>query len=382
MSPAVVRPFPWASLDSTTRGEAEATRGLRRWLGRYTQLDAVGGALGQLLGTEVEILFRRAQPAAEARSFDDAVGVVLSPAEAPRLQDGALVAFEHALAANAVARCLQRPAPRLPHPAAVTSPGVAGALGAVLAAAARRAHAGVALRVIAAGPARILEADLARLDPALVSATATVLVANEAYLARLVLPRRAIDAAPPLPCGRAELAAALGPVALPLPIVACWTRAQVADVGSLRAGDVWIPGTWPLRRGTNGELTGPVLLAGAGSEVGLRADLGEGGRVVLGGEAEALCAAEAKMGESGENSELIRAVGEVPVVVRVEIGEARMAAREWAALSRGDVVALGRRVGQPVILRVGGVPVARGELVEIDGEVGVRIVERLTGATP
>jgi flagellar motor switch/type III secretory pathway protein FliN len=45
-------------------------------------------------------------------------------------------------------------------------------------------------------------------------------------------------------------------------------------------------------------------------------------------------------------------------------------------------VALGRRIGDPVVLRVGGVAVARGDLVEIDGEVGVRIVERLaTGAS-
>ena len=81
---------------------------------------------------------------------------------------------------------------------------------------------------------------------------------------------------------------------------------------------------------------------------------------------------------------LLDAIGEVPVVVRVEIGEARMAARDWASLGRGDVVALGRRVGERVVLRVGGVPVARGELVEIDGEVGVRIAERIEeeGTTP
>ena len=56
-----------------------------------------------------------------------------------------------------------------------------------------------------------------------------------------------------------------------------------------------------------------------------------------------------------------------------------MPAREWASLGEGDVVALGRRVGEAVTLRVGGVPVARGDLVEIEGEVGVRIVERLGG---
>jgi len=60
--------------------------------------------------------------------------------------------------------------------------------------------------------------------------------------------------------------------------------------------------------------------------------------------------------------------------------EARLAARDWAAIGRGDVIALGRRVGEAVVLRVGGVPVARGELVEIEGEVGVRIIERIAAA--
>ncbi len=78
-------------------------------------------------------------------------------------------------------------------------------------------------------------------------------------------------------------------------------------------------------------------------------------------------------------SALLNAVGDVPVVVRVEIGEVTMAAREWAGLGLGDVVTLGRRMGDRVLLRVGGVPVARGELVNVDGEIGVRIGERLAG---
>jgi flagellar motor switch/type III secretory pathway protein FliN len=83
------------------------------------------------------------------------------------------------------------------------------------------------------------------------------------------------------------------------------------------------------------------------------------------------------MAEIDENGALLTAMGDVPVVVHVEI--ASMTAREWASLGRGDVVALGSRVGEHVLLRVGGLPVARGDLVEIDGEVGVRIVERIGG---
>ena len=70
---------------------------------------------------------------------------------------------------------------------------------------------------------------------------------------------------------------------------------------------------------------------------------------------------------------------DAPVVVRVELGSVEMKAREWAELAPGDVVALGRRVGDPAILRVGGVELAHGELVQVDGEYGVRIVSRSGG---
>jgi flagellar motor switch/type III secretory pathway protein FliN len=126
-------------------------------------------------------------------------------------------------------------------------------------------------------------------------------------------------------------------------------------------------------------MVGPVQLAAPASTTGITAEVSEDGRVVLRGDVVPLCAAEAEMVEAVDRGGgLIEAIGEVPLVVRVEVGEARMAAREWAELSPGDVVALGRRVGEAVVLRVGGIPVARGDLVDIDGEVGVRIVERFT----
>jgi flagellar motor switch/type III secretory pathway protein FliN len=83
------------------------------------------------------------------------------------------------------------------------------------------------------------------------------------------------------------------------------------------------------------------------------------------------------MEERATGDALVEAIGEVPVIVRVEVGVAEMPAREWASLGRGDVIALGSRIADPVTLRVGTRVVARGELVDIEGEVGVRIVERL-----
>ena len=72
----------------------------------------------------------------------------------------------------------------------------------------------------------------------------------------------------------------------------------------------------------------------------------------------------------------IESLEHAPVVVRVELGTVEMKAREWAELGPGDVIALGRWVGDPAILRVGGVELARGELVQVDGEYGVRILAR------
>jgi flagellar motor switch/type III secretory pathway protein FliN len=164
-----------------------------------------------------------------------------------------------------------------------------------------------------------------------------------------------------------------------MPIVALATTSTVADVGAMRAGDVFFPGPARLGHSASGP-TGPVLLSPPSSEFGIRARLLDDGRLVLEGESEPLLAAsETDMSEPDEKAALLTAIGEVPVIVRVEIGEACMLAREWASLGRGDVVVLGRRVGDHVVMRIGGLPVARGELVEVDGEVGVRIVERLSG---
>jgi flagellar motor switch protein FliN/FliY len=62
--------------------------------------------------------------------------------------------------------------------------------------------------------------------------------------------------------------------------------------------------------------------------------------------------------------------------VRVELGSVVLSARAWSELEPGDVLPLGRRLGEPAQLRVAGVAIAQGELVQIDGEYGVRILAR------
>ena len=79
---------------------------------------------------------------------------------------------------------------------------------------------------------------------------------------------------------------------------------------------------------------------------------------------------------SGEPNPTLEVLEDAPVVVRVELGAVEMKARQWAALSPGDVITLGRKLGDPAILRVGGVEIARGELVQVEGQYAVRILAR------
>ncbi len=72
--------------------------------------------------------------------------------------------------------------------------------------------------------------------------------------------------------------------------------------------------------------------------------------------------------------EALAAAGDAPVTIGVEIARFTLALEEVAALRPGEIVATGRPVGEQVVLRVGEQAVAVGELVDVEGEVGVRIL--------
>lgn len=65
----------------------------------------------------------------------------------------------------------------------------------------------------------------------------------------------------------------------------------------------------------------------------------------------------------------------VPVELAVEIGRTRMTIGEALALAPGAVVTVGRLAGEPVDLLVNGRAIARGEIVAVDEELGLRITE-------
>src|SRR3954465_4482731 len=71
---------------------------------------------------------------------------------------------------------------------------------------------------------------------------------------------------------------------------------------------------------------------------------------------------------------------DVPVELAVEIGRPQMTIREALALGPGSIVTLQRLAGEPVDLLVNGKPIARGEVVVIDEEFGLRVTEVLDAA--
>ncbi len=82
--------------------------------------------------------------------------------------------------------------------------------------------------------------------------------------------------------------------------------------------------------------------------------------------------AGAKMADENKNgAELLN---DIPLSIAVEIGRVPITAEEVVSLKAGQVIDLGRVPGEPLDLSVNGKVVARGELVEIEGNLGVRVL--------
>lgn len=65
----------------------------------------------------------------------------------------------------------------------------------------------------------------------------------------------------------------------------------------------------------------------------------------------------------------------VSVRLTVEIGSTTMTLSELAVLEVGSIIALDRKVGEPLDICANGSLVARGEIVSVDGRYGIRVTE-------
>ena len=82
-------------------------------------------------------------------------------------------------------------------------------------------------------------------------------------------------------------------------------------------------------------------------------------------------------GNGGATAHDLGRLSDVPVELAVEIGRTRMTVGETLELRPGSIIVLNRMAGEPVDLLVNGTPIARGEVVVIDEEFGLRITDVL-----
>ncbi len=66
---------------------------------------------------------------------------------------------------------------------------------------------------------------------------------------------------------------------------------------------------------------------------------------------------------------------DVPVVLSLEVGRARMPIRNLLQLNQGSVVELERGAGEPLDLFVNGTLIAHGEVVTVNDRFGVRLTD-------
>jgi flagellar motor switch protein FliN/FliY len=73
--------------------------------------------------------------------------------------------------------------------------------------------------------------------------------------------------------------------------------------------------------------------------------------------------------------EEIAPLGDVPVVIEVELDRRTMSTRELLHLDEGSVIGTSRSAGENIDVYIGGVLCGSGEIVVIENTLGVRITD-------
>lgn len=83
----------------------------------------------------------------------------------------------------------------------------------------------------------------------------------------------------------------------------------------------------------------------------------------------------AELPEADLRRPALESIYDVPVRVTAVLGKTRINIAELMKLGEGAIIELDRRVGEPIDLYVNDKLIARGELVMIDGALGVTMTE-------
>ncbi|CCH86469.1 Flagellar motor switch/type III secretory pathway protein [Modestobacter italicus] len=103
--------------------------------------------------------------------------------------------------------------------------------------------------------------------------------------------------------------------------------------------------------------------------------------LIANGEISATLALQVTLPRPRERRGSLDLLRNVAMEVTVEIGRTRMTVSELLSLHPGEVIELDRAAGAPADLLVNGTLIARGEIVVVDEDFGLRISEIVTEAT-
>jgi flagellar motor switch protein FliM len=84
---------------------------------------------------------------------------------------------------------------------------------------------------------------------------------------------------------------------------------------------------------------------------------------------------------NGANPAVSEALADAGITISVELGRTSKSIREILSLGEGTIVELDKLAGEPVDIKANGVPIAKGEVVVIDENFGVRVTEIVKTAT-
>ncbi|MBI3075659.1 MAG: flagellar motor switch protein FliN [Deltaproteobacteria bacterium] len=100
-----------------------------------------------------------------------------------------------------------------------------------------------------------------------------------------------------------------------------------------------------------------------------------------GGTAEAIPEPEgSRAATSGQMKTSLDFILDIPLVVTVELGKARMLIHELLQLGQGSVIELSKLAGEPLEVLVNDKLVARGEVVVVNDKFGVRLTDIISPA--
>jgi type III secretion system YscQ/HrcQ family protein len=215
----------------------------------------------------------------------------------------------------------------------------------------------------------------------------TLTLADQTAVAHVVLPTTTATwltkALVRDPFARAGRIAALG--ALPLSVCAHGGQVvlRASELLSLQRGDVVFPeqiGLSPCAGGYQGEIS--LHVAGNAqaplARSTLRIDTLTLTRLSIEDALETgEPMTEGKNAGNPQPSSQLEPLGDAPIELCLELARFSLRLDELLALREGELLSTGKPVGSEVTLSAAGRPVARGELVVIEGEVGVRITTLL-----